>query len=218
MSKKTRFLNDLRFSPQERSNRLDHLCARVSHGALVSGEYGVKLRFIMRDGKRILQSHPGKFGDWQDVPLVEGTRVEKVLRIGCDFKDPGVLSFSEHKVFLYETQRMVFRANFISNERMLEKMALEICAPHGGTYWLKKNSFEVVPNKRYYVEILYYPGDRDISDELVDSPKIIDQTAPTEPTEQDIEDLESGEYRMGLRTVTFSRCIHNDPTCHCRES
>lgn len=64
----------------------------------------MKLRFIIRDGKRILQTHPGKFGDWQDVP------------------------------------------------------------------------------------------------------------------EQDAEDLESGEYRMGLRTVTFSRCIHNDPTCHCRES
>jgi len=76
----------------------------------------VKLRFIIRDGKRILQTHPGKFGDWQDVPLV------------------------------------------------------------------------------------------------------LDQTAPTEPTEQDAEDLESGEYRMSLRTVTFSRCIHNDPTCHCRES
>ena len=74
----------------------------------------MKLRFIIRDGKRILQTHPGKFGDWQDV--------------------------------------------------------------------------------------------------------VLDQTAPTEPTEQDAEDLESGEYRMGLRTVTFSRCIHNDPTCHCRES
>lgn len=76
----------------------------------------MKLRFIMRDGKKILQTHPGKFGDWQDVPLV------------------------------------------------------------------------------------------------------LDQTAPTEPNEQDIEDLESGEYRLGLKTVSFSKCIHSKLGCHCRLS
>jgi hypothetical protein len=37
----------------------------------------MKLRFIIRDVKKILQSHPGKFGDWQDVPLVLETETKE---------------------------------------------------------------------------------------------------------------------------------------------
>jgi hypothetical protein len=62
-----------------------------------------------------------------------------------------------------------------------------------------------------------------------DVPFVVDQTAPTEPTDQDIEELESGTYRMGLMTVNFSKgqmgtetdytkCWKGSPDCHCRES
>lgn len=51
-----------------------------------------------------------------------------------------------------------------------------------------------------------------------DVPFVVDQTAPTEPTDQDIEELESGTYRMGLRTVQFSKCAQGKEGCHCRLS